>query len=131
MFRDRLNEYFSKHRLHSDPADSEGTSEGGSLDAHEPSGLIEDERPFPNFVLIDSPLLVYEEPDAGESTFPKDIKKHFWESVKASFTDAQVIIIENRNQVPDDGTLSNVNVIRFTGNDQGRRGFIPEARGDD
>jgi hypothetical protein len=91
---------------------------------------IEDERPFPNFVLIDSPLLVYEEPDAGESTFPQDIKKHFWESVKASFTDAQVIIIENRNQVPDDGTLSNVNVIRFTGNDQGRRGFIPEARGD-
>lgn len=91
---------------------------------------IEDERPFPNFVLIDSPLLVYEEPDAGESTFPQDIKKHFWESVKASFTDAQVIIIENRNQVPGDGTLSNVNVIRFTGNDQGRRGFIPKARGE-
>jgi hypothetical protein len=86
---------------------------------------LEDERPFPNFVLIDSPLLVYEEPDAGESTFPQDIKKHFWESVKASFTDAQVIIIENKNQVPDDGPLSNVNVIRFTGNDQGRRGFIP------
>jgi hypothetical protein len=56
---------------------------------------IEDERPFPNFVLIDSPLLVYEEPDAGESSFPQDIKKHFWESVKSSFTDAQVIIIEN------------------------------------
>ena len=91
---------------------------------------IEGERPFPNFVLIDSPLLVYEEPDAGESTFPQDIKKHFWESVKASFTDAQVIIIENRTHVPDDGPLSNVNVIRFTGNDQGRRGFIPEARGD-
>lgn len=88
---------------------------------------IEDERPFPNFVLIDSPLLVYEEPDAGESTFPQDVKKHFWESVKLSFTDAQVIIIENRSQVPDDGSLSNVNVIRFTGNDQGRSGFIPEA----
>jgi hypothetical protein len=88
---------------------------------------IEDERPFPNFVLIDSPLLVYEEPDADEASFPQDIKKHFWESVKASFTDAQVIIIENRNQVPHDGTLSKVNVIRFTGNDQGRRGFIPEA----
>jgi chromosome segregation ATPase len=91
---------------------------------------IEDERPFPNFVLIDSPLLVYEEPDPGESTFPQDIKKHFWESVKTSFTAAQVIIIENRNQVPADGPLSNVNVIRFTGNDQGRRGFIPETRGD-
>jgi hypothetical protein len=61
---------------------------------------IEDERPFPNFVLIDSPLLVYEEPDADESTFPQDIKKHFWESVKTSFTDAQVIIIENSHQLP-------------------------------
>ncbi len=39
---------------------------------------IEDQRPFPNFVLIDSPLLVYEEPDADESSFPQDIKKHFW-----------------------------------------------------
>jgi len=91
---------------------------------------IDEERPFPNFVLIDSPLLVYEEPDAGESKFPRDIKGHFWKSVQASFSDAQVIIIENRNQVPDDGSLSAVNVIQFTGNDQGRRGFIPESRGD-
>jgi len=91
---------------------------------------FEDELPFPNFVLVDSPLLVYEEPDAGEASFPQDIKKHFWDSVKASFTEAQVIIIENRDQVPDDGTLSKVNVIRFTGNDQGRYGFIPDARGD-
>jgi len=90
---------------------------------------IEDERPFPNFVLIDSPLLVYEEPDAGEASFPQDIKKHFWESLKASFTDAQVIIIENSDQIPDDETLSEANVMRFTGNDQGRRGFIPGARG--
>ncbi|MBK8253663.1 MAG: hypothetical protein IPK82_13475 [Polyangiaceae bacterium] len=91
---------------------------------------IEDERPFPNFVLIDSPLLVYEQPDADEVSFPPDIKKHFWESVGASFTGAQVIIIENTKQVPDDGTLSKAHVIRFTGNDQGRRGFIPKVRSD-
>jgi hypothetical protein len=30
---------------------------------------IEDARPFPNFVRIDSPLLVYEEPEADESSF--------------------------------------------------------------
>ncbi len=90
---------------------------------------IEDERPFPNFVLIDSPLLVYEEPDAGEAVFPQDIKKHFWESVKTSFTDAQVIIIENSHQLPVDGTLDGVRVELFTGNDQGRRGFIPRVRG--
>ena len=87
---------------------------------------IEEECPFPNFVLIDSPLLVYEEPDADESSFPQDIKKHFWESVKTSFTEAQVIIIENSHQLPVDGMLDGVNVELFTGNDQGRRGFIPE-----
>jgi hypothetical protein len=89
---------------------------------------IEDERPFPNFVLIDSPLLVYEEPDADESSFPQDIKKHFWESVQASFSDAQVIIIENSHQVPLDGLLDEVNLVLFTGNEQGRRGFIPNPR---
>jgi hypothetical protein len=90
---------------------------------------IEDERPFPNFIMIDSPLLVYEEPDAGEASFPQDIKKHFWESVKTSFVEAQVVIIENSHQLPVDGVLGDVNVLLFTGNDQGRRGFIPPSRG--
>ena len=90
---------------------------------------VEDERPFPNFVLIDSPLLVYEELDADESAFPQDIKKHFWASVKTSFADAQVIVIENERQLPGDGSLDDVNVVLFTGNDQGRRGFIPQAAG--
>jgi len=90
---------------------------------------VEDERPFPNFVLIDSPLLVYEEPDADESSFPQDIKKHFWESVKASFVEAQVIIIENSKQLPGEDDLGDVNVVLFTGNDQGRRGFIPQLAG--
>jgi hypothetical protein len=88
---------------------------------------VEDERPFPNFVLIDSPLLVYEEPDADEASFPQDIKKHFWESVKTSFADAQVVIIENSKQLPGDGAIRDVNVVLFTGNDQGRRGFIPRT----
>jgi hypothetical protein len=90
---------------------------------------IEDERPFPNFVLIDSPLLVYEEPDADESSFPQDIKRNFWESVKTSFVDAQAIIIENSHQLPGDGALDDVNVVLFTGNDQGRRGFVPLTKG--
>lgn len=88
---------------------------------------INDERPFPNFVLVDSPLLVYEEPDTEEPTFPQDVKWHFWQSVRTSFTDAQVIIIENSRQLPDDGTLGDVKVTIFTGSDQGRRGFIPAA----
>ncbi len=90
---------------------------------------VEDERPFPNFVLIDSPLLVYEEPDADEASFPQDIKKNFWESVKTSFAEAQIIIIENSKQLPGDDAIGDVNVVLFTGNDQGRRGFIPLAAG--
>lgn len=88
---------------------------------------MNDERPFPNFVLIDSPLLVYEEPDADEASFPQNIKKHFWESVKSSFAEVQVIIIENSKQLPGDDEVADVNVVLFTGNDQGRRGFIPQA----
>lgn len=86
---------------------------------------IEQERPFPNFVLIDSPLLVYEEPDANESSFPQDIKKHFWDNLGTSFSIAQVIIIENSTQLPQDTGSGNMNIIRFTGSSQGRRGFIP------
>ncbi len=86
---------------------------------------LEDERPFPNFVLIDSPLLVYEEPDPGETSFPQDVKKHFWENVKASFGEAQVILIENSKQLTGDVAIDGVNVVLFTGNEQGRRGFIP------
>lgn len=88
---------------------------------------VEEERPFPNFVVIDSPLIVYEEPDPGELSFPQDVKRHFWESVQASFVDAQVIILENRRQLPSDGILAEANVVLFTGNEQGRRGFIPHA----
>jgi hypothetical protein len=90
---------------------------------------VEDERPFPNFVLIDSPLLVYEEPDADESSFPQDIKHHFWSDVKTSFADAQVIIIENSKQLPADDTIDDANVVLFTGNEQGRRGFITQPTG--
>jgi hypothetical protein len=79
-------------------------------------------------VLIDSPLIVYEKPDDGEAEFPQDVKRYFWESVRSSFIDAQVIILENRRQLPDDG-IAGANVVLFTGNDQERRGFIPQAGG--
>jgi hypothetical protein len=89
---------------------------------------VREERPFPNLVLIDSPLIVYEKPDDGEAEFPQDVKRYFWESVRSSFIDAQVIILENRRQLPDDG-IAGANVVQFTGNDQKRRGFIPQPGG--
>lgn len=76
-------------------------------------------------MLIDSPLIVYEEPDSNEASFPRDIKKHFWESLQSSFSEAQVIIVGNSKQLPSDGTLADTNVVLFSGNEQGRSGFIP------
>lgn len=86
---------------------------------------VREERPFPSFVLIDSPLIVYEDPDPGENEFPQDVKKHFWNDLKNSFQEVQVIIIENTKQLPRNNGIEGANVVVFTGNDQGRRGFIP------
>ncbi|WP_438018609.1 hypothetical protein WMF18_05830 [Sorangium sp. So ce315] len=49
--------------------------------------------------------------------------------MKASFAEAQVIIIENSKQLPGAEAIGDVNVVLFTGNDQGRRGFIPQPAG--
>lgn len=80
-------------------------------------------KPHPGLVLIDSPLIVYRQPDPGEDTFTHDVKECFYRSLVQTFADAQVIILENDPpQVDLDRT---VNVIEFTGTDRGRQGFIP------
>ncbi len=84
-----------------------------------------EERPFPGIVLIDSPLVVYREPDTDEGAFPHDVKDAFYQAVAATFGDVQVIILENDD--PPDSVRTSANVIAFTGTNQGRRGFIPHA----
>lgn len=66
---------------------------------------------------------------ADEASFPQDIKKPSWEPVKTSFAETQVIIMANSHQLPGGRTLSDANIVRFTGNDQGRPGFVPLAAG--
>jgi hypothetical protein len=51
--------------------------------------LVDEGRPSPGFVLIDSPLVVYREPDPGEEAFSPAVKQHFYEVVARDFTDAQ------------------------------------------
>ena len=82
-----------------------------------------DERPFPGMVLIDSPLVVYREPDTGEDVFPHDVKDAFYRSVAAEVIGVQVIILEN-DEPPTD-VRGSANCISFTGTGDGRRGFIP------
>ncbi|WP_147445395.1 AAA family ATPase [Corallococcus aberystwythensis] len=86
---------------------------------------LRESRPFPGFVLIDSPLVVYREPDANEGSFPIDVKNSFYQSISDEFKDSQVIILENDE--PPDTVRATANIIAFTGTGNGRRGFIPET----
>lgn len=82
------------------------------------------EMPHPGFVLIDSPLVVYREPDTDEGNFSHDVKDAFYRSIAEDFRASQVIIFENEDPPSDLG--SDANVIRFTGAPHGRQGFIPK-----
>lgn len=82
--------------------------------------------PHPGLVVIDSPLVVYREPDTDEGEFSRDVKDAFYRSVAKEFPVAQVIILENEDPPADLG--ESTNVIRFTGANHGRRGFIPTKK---
>lgn len=83
------------------------------------------EMPHPGFVLIDSPLVVYREPDTDESGFSHDVKDAFYRSIAEDFRVSQVIIFENEDPPTDLG--AGANIIRFTGASHGRQGFIPKS----
>lgn len=85
---------------------------------------IKTEMPHPGFVLIDSPLVVYREPDTDEGGFSYDVKDAFYRSIAEYFRASQVIIFENEDPPSDLG--ADVNIIRFTGAPHGRQGFIPK-----
>jgi len=85
----------------------------------------DEDRPCSGLVLIDSPLVVYREPEAGEEAFPRAVKDAFYSSVAADFRDAQVVVLENDEPPP--GLASTANIIMFTGTAVGRSGFIPTA----
>lgn len=85
---------------------------------------LKGESPHPGFVLIDSPLVVYREPDSDEDGFSHDVKDAFYRSIAETFHTSQVIIFENEDPPFDLG--SHANIIQFTGAPHGRQGFIPK-----
>lgn len=87
------------------------------------SVLAHQQRPSPGIALIDSPLVVYREPDPGEEAFPLAVKHHFYEAVAAEFIDAQVVVFENDE--PPASVVDDASVSVFTGTSVGRTGFIP------
>jgi hypothetical protein len=84
-----------------------------------------DIMPHPGFVLVDSPLVVYREPDTDEGGFSHDVKDAFYQSIAEDFRASQVIIFENEDPPSELG--ADANIIRFTGAFHGRQGFIPKS----
>jgi hypothetical protein len=81
--------------------------------------------PNPRLLLLDSPLVVYREPDASEDNFTTDVQQSFYRNLaKADFKNTQIIVIENID--PPEDLVQSINLIRFTGKDFGRKGFIPD-----
>lgn len=88
------------------------------------SHCIRRQLPHPGIVIIDSPLVVYREPDVDEAGFTQDVKGQFFRDVAASFAESQIIVLENE-AVPDAlMTEFGATVIRFTGTNVGRWGFL-------
>jgi len=84
--------------------------------------------PHPGFLVIDSPLVVYREPDASDPAFSADVKGAFFRDLAAAFATSQVLVLENE-EPPDDLTASRAAAcIHFTGTNAGRSGFIPPRR---
>ena len=81
--------------------------------------------PYPNFLIIDSPLVVYREPAPDEKNISVDVKDSFYNDIASSFRDVQVIIIENEDPPNNLVTSNKINLITFTKTNQGRYGFIP------
>ncbi len=88
------------------------------------SSCLKREMPHPGFVLIDSPLVVYREPDTDEGGFTHDVKDAFYRSISEEFQASQVIIFENEDPPIELG--ADANIIRFTGASHRRQGFIPK-----
>lgn len=84
----------------------------------------EAKRSYPDIVLLDSPLIVYRQPDTEEADFSVDVKDDFYRTLAKDFAGNQVIIMENDS--PPDDLTKDINLIEFTGSDHGRRGFIPD-----
>lgn len=79
----------------------------------------------PGFVVLDSPLLAYEEPeDENDDLSATDVNLYFLRSL-VDWRTSQTIIIENRKSIPSE-FADGKGITRFTkSTTQGRYGFFP------
>lgn len=81
--------------------------------------------PHPGFIVLDSPLLAYREPEGTEDDLSgTDLKEKFYDYLLNMPDDRQVIIIENIDPPP--AIVSLPQVVMFSKNpNSGRYGFFP------
>ena len=84
-------------------------------------------RPHPGFVVLDSPLVTYRPPRAGETVDENvldiDVASRFYSDIQES-VEGQVIVMENMD--PPNGLKAGSTDIFFTGvAGEGRAGFFP------
>lgn len=84
---------------------------------------VNNKLPHPGLVIIDSPLVVYREPDSDEVGFSHEVKDSFYRSLAENFKEQQVIIVENDD--PPEDVARFASLIKFTASKNGREGFIP------
>lgn len=85
------------------------------------------DRAHPGFIVLDSPLLAYKEPEGEEDDLRgSDLKDKFYEHLVGLSDKLQILIIENEH--PSEGIKNKINFTDFTGNPaSGRQGFFPSV----
>jgi hypothetical protein len=82
-------------------------------------------RTHPGFIILDSPLLSYREPDNAEDDLSSsDLNAHFYHYLSTRMDDRQFIIVENTDPPAD--VQASEQAIKFTGTAvSGRYGYFP------
>lgn len=84
----------------------------------------QNELPHPGFVVLDTPLLAYREPEGEEDDLSgTDVHERFYEMLN-KYTDRQVIVLENVDP-PDDIRRSEQSTFFSKNPHHGRYGFFP------
>lgn len=86
---------------------------------------LENDRPHPGFVVLESPLLAYWKPESSEDNLKgSDLKNRFYEYLNEFHRNNQVVVIENEHPPATINLGSRLTV--FTRNPaEGRYGFFP------
>ena len=85
---------------------------------------LDKHMPHPGVVIVDSPLVVYREPDKDEAGFSRTLKDLAYTFLASQQNRGQIIVLENED--PPNSLPGSPNIIHFTGAAHGRKGFIPE-----